>query len=88
MALPAHLQGMAAKMEASGFRYTVIDVTPAGYGPEDPSPTAGETTEARRLKNSIAEARTLLRGNMPAAKRAAIAESIVTAQIKLKAVIA
>lgn len=93
-ALPPHLRDMAAKMEARGFGSAAVsDVTPDGFGPGEPtadsvSTRPGDrqlTTEERRVRNSIDEAKTLLRGKMEAPKRAAIERQMARDEQKLEA---
>lgn len=69
--------------------YTIIDVTPEGYGPEEATTESISTersqytTEQQKLMSSIAEAKTLLKGKVSGEKRAAIERSLKSAEKKL-----
>jgi hypothetical protein len=90
--LPPHLQALAAKLDAAGFGHAAgIDRTPEGYGPGVPdengvdrNPVVHQTTEQQAAQRSINEAQTLLKGKMPADKRAGIERGLASSQARLE----
>lgn len=92
---PPHMQHLLAKCRAHDERtgwssVSVADVTPAGYGPEPSSesvdawPIAPQpTVEQQRLRNAIAEGRTVLRGKLAADKRTMTERAVNAALAKL-----
>lgn len=89
---PPHMQRLLEMARAYDERHKVAitDVTPDGYGPTESAASYSTaaphlTAEQSRLRRSISEAQTILKGRMPQEKRAAIQRSLRRAQEQLNA---
>lgn len=78
-----NLLKMAADYDRKQIGTTITDVTPEGFGPAEgeSQPDKHLTTEQQRLRRSILEAESLLRGKTKGDKRKAIELSLRSSQI-------
>lgn len=65
--------------------FSIRDVTPAGYGNEgtDDLKPRHQSTEEQKLRNSVNEGKTLLRGSVSGEKRASIERSVKNSEARL-----
>jgi hypothetical protein len=92
--LAEHRKNLLAKAEEYDKKrgVTIKDVTPEGYGPTEPTAESVQpssewhlTTEQQKLRASINEAQTLLKGKLSTEKRNQIERSLKQAQDKFDA---